>query len=297
MRSNKYWEVWDKWHQMPQENLSQLAYSLYQQLSMINNESLNILDVGIGTGVITINLLKELNSLFSTSESKNIKVTCLDIDQDVKLRLFDNISNILKNAQIDIESNYIVAEKIELQIRWQDVLQLNEIGKFDIIILIDFLHYIPKAEHRKLLSMMKNLLSESGILIVGTSGGDIKLFVSDQAYLDTYLSSKEINEVENKFWKHLYSLIDWYPSHIRPTDFNYVADLILESNLQVVNKIYLQEQKKTSCAEIYNDLFRLCAMSYYRIFHNSQPNSQLKSPCPPCELNLYFSKLFFILEK
>ncbi|MBK7763351.1 MAG: MMPL family transporter [Bacteroidetes bacterium] len=100
----------------------------------------NILDIGCGYGFLDYMLLW-------TSSERNIK----GIDYD------ENKIEIARH-------NFLKEDRITFEVA--DAIELNEMGTFDCIILLDVLHYLQPEHQNQLLEKIYNLLNHGGIFIL-----------------------------------------------------------------------------------------------------------------------------------
>ncbi len=151
------WYLWDIFHQLPDQVKVELEDFIVEEIDINNNESLDILDCGIGTGVISLpiirclrkNLQKDINVISFDSNIEKLEI----LNTKIKFYGLDNLSVLNIDAESDDFENYF------------------RHSQFDACFSILFLHYIKRQQ--SFLDKISRLLKKRGLFIYGKAIGDI----------------------------------------------------------------------------------------------------------------------------
>lgn len=269
-KANIDWKVWDEWHAVPQIQLNFLSKTILNILETnpyFNREktkNLNILDLGTGTAIISAPLIY---SLYETLTRANWNLTVLGVDCDKKIipemeqnmKTFQLITN-KKKVIMPCKQNPIYNFR-KVDILDESFYRVLNGYSFDIIFMIDFIHYIPSKKWNQVKKFFEDKLTPSGFLIVGIPIGDIKFITGDSEK-----SNGMKNEVK-EFWHSIHEIFSKYKNknnYIGPTQTEECIQKLFEQNYNVVSKISLWWLPGKTYIDILQ-LYECEAMSFFRI--------------------------------
>lgn len=148
-------------------------------LSIIPHRS-RIFDIGCGNGAL-------LNLIYQTKSP--IKIGGIEISK----KLVDNANELLHKTLNNNSENYI-----EINIKQYDGISLPNLIGYDVVLLVDVLHHIPKIQLMDfLLSLKQNMKSGSILILKDIDAGKALLVLFNKLH-DLIVSQEIGNEISKK---------------------------------------------------------------------------------------------------
>jgi len=303
---NINWEEWDNWHKLPQKLINDIADLIFKiiTISFCDKKEIKILDVGTGTAIISAPLFKTLNDKLLKIGKKLIPIG-VEKDEKVKERMFKNFKNNWgNNFEInEINSNDNFFQKIDSASQrnsfflfWKNVFEISDNYKFDVVFIIDFIHYLKKGERENFINKIEKWFENGSIVVLGISGGDIKYIVGDENAVKGIPNGNHKN-----FWEEIHKKIsredNYLKEYLLPTDEENIKKDFENSKYQEIASFYHFWNIKTTYKNIL-EIYEKKAMSLFRISKAefNEPSLSDFQGFLQNECWLFFSKKIYIYE-
>jgi len=273
---NVDFKCWDDVHELPVNCLKELSDILLTHIELNCKTELKIFDVGIGTGIISLNILNHIiKKLKNIKKIESIIFEGVEIDSSIFETFNKNFENIIgpetiengnvSNVKTIFKKYYNKNYNKNIIIKWhkENILKFDfKNEKYDLLFLIDFLHYIKKAEIKNLIDKLKSHFS---LIVLGIPGGFIKniTFFKQNKNFEQLLENYNFSKIQN-----------FFENYSNPCDYDNIINYFKESFYSVGSVYSIYRCSKTW--QIVKDIYQNKAASLFRIHKEETINLILK---------------------
>lgn len=212
--------------------------------SLNEKDTIKVLDIGCGNGVLTQNYLNGISKIFP---SKNIEVDALDVNK-----------NLIKDFR---ENNYNLSSNIQIDLQKKDFFKSSNNNKYDLIIASHVMYYTDDLSDS--LNKIESSLSDDGKAIIFHHSGEdcilselrakynsesmanLKQSKDDISTNDIIKSTLEKENINHKSKKQFFNL--YFPQNDKTQDFRNLISFLAD-------KPFMELVKENKIAPFINEI-------------------------------------------